>query len=174
MTRHAIDRASWGADERDEYEEMLAEVCNATKNSSERLDLFDEKLNDAIQAHRPWASDVALSCRRFGLGKEISRFESRNRALVSFDGRVLSLPSVQARKVQVAGEVVYQRELLTLWTWDELLDKRAEALGAQTSYSARVGHYDRLLALREKAPDTATPQEAADALGIDLDEWLAA
>lgn len=168
----AIDRNAWSPQERDEYEELLAEVCNATTDTRDRLDLLEEKLNDAMQAHRPWAFSVATQCRRFGLGKEISRFQDRNRALVSFDGRLLSMPRVQSRRVEVDGELTYQRELIVLWTWDELREKRREAIRATETYSAKVGHYDRLLALAEKAPGTATPAEAADVLGLDLDEYL--
>jgi hypothetical protein len=168
----AIDRNAWSPAERDEYEELLAEVCNATPDTSERLNLLEEKLNDAQQAHRGWAYSVSSQCRRFGLAKEISRFQDRNRALVSFDGRLLSMPRVQSRRVEVAGEMTYQRELIVLWTWAELLDKRAEAIRASQTYTAKVGHYDRLLALREKAPGSATPAEAANVLGLDLDEYL--
>lgn len=173
MSKHAIDRAAWTAEERDEYEDLIAEVVNATTDSSERLDLFDAKLLDAVLAQRPWATDVARASRRYGLAKEIARFEARNRALVSHDGKLLSLPAVQARKVTTsAGEVTYQRELITVWTWDQIRAKRVEVLTAQSTYSAKLSHYDRLLALRDKAPDTASPAEAAAALGVDLDEWL--
>jgi hypothetical protein len=168
----AIDRNAWSPQERDEYEDLLAEVCNATTDTRERLDLFEDKLNDAQQAQRGWAYSVARQCRRFGLGKEISRFQDRNRALVAFDGQVLSMPRVQARRVEVAGEVTYQRELIVLWTWEELRAKRSEAIRASDTYTAKVGHYDRLLALKERAPGTATPAEAADELGLDLDEYL--
>lgn len=168
----AIDRNAWSPEERDEYEELLAEVCNATNDTRDRLDLFEEKLLDAIQAHRPWALSVSNQCRRFGLGKEISRFQDRNRALVSFDGRLLSMPTVQARRVEVGGEVHFQRELIVLWTWAELREKRREAIRASETYSAKVGHYDRLLALEERAPGSATPAEAADQLALDLDEYL--
>lgn len=172
MTKHAINRNAWSPTERDEYEDLLAEVCNATKGSTERLDLFDAKLTDAIQAHRPWATDVARACRRFGLGKEIARYENRNQALVSHDGLLLSVPRVQSRKVMVAGEVTYQRELIEVWTWEQITAKRAEAIKASDSYTVKVGHYDRLLALREKAPDTKSPAEAAKQLGIDLEDYL--
>lgn len=173
MSKHAIDRALWSPEERDEYEALIAEIVNATTDTSERLDLFDDKLIDAVQAHRPWAVDVARSCRRYGLAKEITRFEARNRTLVSHDGKLLSLPRVQARRVTTAtGEQIYQRELIEVWTWEQLRAKRAEVLQSQDTYSAKLAHYDRLLALRDKAPDTGSPAEAAAALGLDLDEWL--
>lgn len=173
MSKHAIDRGQWSPEERDEYEDLIAEVVNTTTNTSDRLDLFEDKLIDAMQAQRPWAIDVARACRRYGLAKEITRFEGRSRTLVSHDGKLMSQPRVQARRVvSASGEQTYQRELIEVWTWEQLAAKRAEVLQAQDSYSAKLGHYDRLLALRDKAPDTASPAEAAAALGLDLDEWL--
>lgn len=172
--KHAIDRAAWSPEERDEYEDLLAEVCNASKDSTERLDLFEEKLADAQNAQRGWAFSVSSSCRRFGLGKEITRFEDRNRALVSHDGRLLSVPRVQARRVVApTGEVTYQRELIEVWTWEQIAEKRAEAIQARRSYTDKVAHYDRLLALRDLCPQSTSPAEAAAELGWDLDEYLA-
>lgn len=172
--KHAIDRAGWSEGERAEYEALLAEIAAQTNDSRERLDLFEHKLLDAIQAHRPWASEVERACRRFGMGKEISRFEGRNRALVAYDGRVLSLPAIQARRVKTAsGEVAYQRELLQAWTWQQIEEKRTEALTAQRTYDDKVAHYDRLLSLRVMAPESTSPADAAEKLGLDLDEFLA-
>lgn len=174
MSKYAIDRAAWSPEERDEYEALLGEIVAETPDTRERLDLFEHKLLDAVQAQRPWANEVDRACRRFGMGKEISRFESRNRALVAHDGQVLSLPAVQARKVTTSsGEVTYQRELIEVWTWEELAAKRTEALTSAQTYTAKVAHYDRLLALRALAPGAATPADAARMAGVDLDDWLA-
>lgn len=174
MSRTAIDRAAWDPTERAEYEALLAEVCAASRDTSERLDLFEKKILDAIQAHRPWANDVSRACVRFGLGKEIARHEDRQRALISYDGKVLSLPSIQARRIEVNGEVSYQRELIVLWTWEEIQEKREEALQSKRTYTAKIQHYDRLLSLRVLAPNANSPAEAADIAGIDLDEYLGA
>jgi hypothetical protein len=168
----AINRSAWAPGEREEYDALLAEIVAQSKDSTERLDLFEAKLADAIQAHRPWASEVERACLRFGMGKEISRYQDRERALVSHDGRVLSLPAVQARRVIDGTRVTYQRELIELWTWDQLVDKRIEAIKAQDTYSEKVAHYDRLLALRVRAPQSKTPADAARILGLDLDEYL--
>lgn len=174
MSKHAIDRAGWAPEERYEYEELLGEIVSETNDTRERLDLFEHKLLDAIQAHRPWASEVERACRRFGMGKEVSRFEDRNRALVSHDGRVLNLPAKQARKVVTTdGEVTYQRELIELWTWDEIAAKRTEAIKAKRTYDDKVAHYDRLLALRVLAPESTSPAHAAELAGMDLDDFLA-
>jgi hypothetical protein len=172
VTRFAINRHAWSAEAKDEYEDLLADICNTTNDTSERLDLFEEQLIDAVQAHRQWALDVSRACRRAGLGKEISRFEDRNRVLVSHDGQLLSVPRTQSRKVKVAGEVTYQRELIVVWTWVELAEKRAEVIKATRAYTAKVQQYDRLLALRDMAPEAGSPAEAAEQLGLDLDEYL--
>lgn len=168
-----IDRAAWSPDEQDEFENLLAEVVASSRDTTARLDHFDKALTDAIQAQRGWATDVARSCRREGLAREVKRYQDRQRVSVSYDGRVLSVPAVQSRKVVGAeGAVTYQRELIELWTWEQVLDKRSEAIRSRGTYDEKVAHYDRLLALRELAPDSATPHEAADLLGIDLDSWL--
>jgi hypothetical protein len=173
MSRRAIDRAGWSDDERSEYDALLEEVVSATTDSAERLDLFEERIDDAIQAHRPWASEVDSACRRFGMGKEIARYEARNRVLVSWEGRVLSLPAIQARKVKTdSGQVTYQRELIELWSWPQIVEKRSEALRSANAYTEKVAHYDRLLALQVLAPESDSPRAAAEQLGLDLDEFL--
>lgn len=172
MSRFAINRNAWSAEAKDEYEGLLADICNQTTDTSERLDLFEDALTGAVQAHRQWALDVSRACRRAGLAKEVTRFEDRNRALVSFDGQLLSVPRTQSRKVMVLGEVTYQRELITVWTWDEIAEKRAEVIKATQAYTVKVQQYDRLLALRVLAPDAGSPAEAAEQLGLDIDEYL--
>lgn len=168
-----INRAAWSPEERQEFEQLLGEVIGASRETAARLDLMDELVNDAIQAHRPWASEVARSARREGYAREIKRHQDRERALVAYDGRVLSVPAVQARKViDDDGSISYQRELIEVWTWEELREKRKEAVKAATTYTEKIAHYDRLLMLAELAPASSTPAEAAEALGVDLDEWL--
>jgi hypothetical protein len=170
---HVIDRAAWSPEEREEFEALLAEVVGASRDSGERLDLMDELVADAIQAHRPWATEVARAARREGYAREIKRHQDRERVSVSYDGRVLSVPAVQARKVvDSSGVVTYQRELIELWTWEELREKRKEAVHATRTYSEKIAHYDRLLMLAELAPDSKTPVDAAKALGVELGEWL--
>lgn len=170
---HTIDRRAWSPVEREEFEELLAEVVDSSPDTTARLDLLDRLLADAIQAHRPWATEVARSCRREGLAREIKRYQDRQRVTVAYDGRVLSVPAVQARRVVDAdGAMSYQRELIQFWTWGELKAKRQEAVRSATTYTEKIAHYDRLLMLGELAPESATPAEAADQLGVSLGEWL--
>jgi hypothetical protein len=170
----SINRNTWSPEERKEYDNVLARVVGCSKNTPDRLDLFERLLNDAIQAHRMWARDVERAIRRDGLGAEIRRYQDRNRAMVSYNGEVLNLPRVQSTKVRKpTGEVVYQRELIELCTWDQLAEKRREALHSKATYSAKVAHYDKLLALHDLCPEAKTPAEAAAKLEITVDGWLA-
>lgn len=169
-----INRSAWSPEEQEEYEELLAAVTASGRESSARLDVFERLLADAIQAHRPWAREVERACLRGGMGKEISRYQGRMRALVAHDGRVLNEPRIQSRKVRTAdGATVDQRELIELWTWEQIAEKRVEAIRMRGSYDDKIAHYDRLLALRVLAPDSVTPTEAAAVLDVDLDEYLA-
>lgn len=168
-----IGRAAWDTQERQEYEAVLAEVVAATSNTHERLDLFEAKLADAIQAQRPWAREVERACLREGLAREVKRHQDRHRAWVSHNGEVLSLPKVQSATVRTeTGEVYHQRSLIEYWPWDQVEEKRAEALRALGHDRARVAYYDRLLALRGLSPESTSAADAAKQLGINLDEFL--
>lgn len=169
-----INRAAWSPEERTEYDDLLAQVVASTTNTSRRLDLMEELIEDSVQAQRVWASDVVRAACRDGFASEIKRYQDRNRALVaSTTGRVLNVPRVQgtvARRDD--GEMYHQRALIELWTWEQIADKRAEAIRAQRLYGDKIAHYDKLLALRDLCPDSSSPSDAAKQLGISLDDWL--
>lgn len=166
-------RSAWGSDEREEYDTLLGEIVTATSSTSDRLDMFERKLNDAIQAQRPWARDIERSCVRNGMAKEIKGYQDRNRAMVAYNGTVLNLPRVQGTVVRSeSGEVHHQRELIELWSWDQIVEKRAEAIRGRRTYTSKIAHYDRLLALREMCPDAESPADAVRLLNLSLDDYL--
>lgn len=170
-----INRASWSPDERAEYESILRDVVNATSDTTQRLDLYAELLVDAVQAQRYWAIDVQRANARHGAAAEIKRYQDRQatHALVSHDGRVLNLPAIQGTKVRTdAGDECHQRELIEVWTWAQIVEKRAEAIRARRVYADKIAHYDRLLVLREMCPGSVSPADAAERLGIVLEEFL--
>jgi hypothetical protein len=168
-----LNRAAWSPEERAEYEELLRQVVTSTNDTTLRLDLYDRLINDAIQAQRYWARDIQRANSRHGAAAEVKRYQDRIRAMVSHDGRVLNLPAVQSRKTFTDdGDEVYQRELIELWTWEQIVEKRAEANRAKRVYTNKVAHYDRLLALRELCPDSASPADAAGHLGISIQQFL--
>lgn len=166
-------RATWGSDERAEYVALMEAVIAASKNTHDRVDVFERLLNDAVQAHRPWARDLERLAVRDGLRREIKAHTDRERALVSHDGQVLNLPSVQARRLTApTGEIYYQRELIQKFTWEEIEAKRREAMQGRRTYSDKIAHYDALLALRDMAPESTSPEDAAKQLETTVDQWL--
>jgi hypothetical protein len=168
-----INRPDWSDAERAEYLALLDEVTRATTNTAERLDDFEAKLADAVQSHRAWARDVERACLRRGLAGEIKAYhDERQRALVSHDGRLLDLPKVQSRRLRVDGELTYDRALIEVWTWEQVIDKRAEAIRSRRKYDDRIAFFDRLLALQSLCPESVSPADAAVQLGIDLDDFL--
>lgn len=169
-----INRAAWSPDERAEYEVLLHEVVTATSDTTQRLDLYTQLINDAIQAQRSWAVDVQRANARQGATAEIKRYQDRTRAMVSHDGRVLNLPAIQGTKVRtVDGDECHQRALIELWTWEQIIEKRTEMVRARHVYADKIAHYDRLLALREMCSVSTSPADAAGRLGIVLEEFLA-
>lgn len=168
-----IDRKGWSPDERGEEEAMWQDVVDSTTDTQARLDYAESRLNDAIQAHRLWARELERQFLRNGLAKEIKRHQDRHRAAVAYHGEVLNVPRVQGVKTRRPdGSVFDQRALIEMRPWDEIAGKRLETIRMRRVYDDKIAHYDKLLALRDLAPDTATPVEAAMALGLDLDEYL--
>lgn len=170
----SVNRRPWLPEEQDEYDSMVSEIIAGTTNTAARLDDFESRLADAIQAQRYWARDVERACLRKGMAAEVKNFQDRRaRALVAHDGRVMSMPKAQGRTVRTeAGEVAHDRALIEVWTWEQILDKRATDLRARRHYDDRIAYLDRLLALRELCPESASPADAATQLGIDLDDFL--
>lgn len=168
-----MNRSSWAPEWREEYDALLADVLTVGTNTHRRLDEFERLIEDARQAQRPWAREVERTCFRDGAANEVKKYQDRTRATVSHDGRLLNLPAIQGRKVKDSdGRVADDRALIEMWTWEQILDKRAETLRMQQSSADRLAYYDRLLALRELCPDSMSPHDAARRLGINLDEWL--
>jgi len=166
-------KLTWEPEWREEYDALLDEVVSVGTNTSARLNEFERLLNDAVQAHKPWARDVERTCIRAGLAKEVKAFQDRTRAAVSYDGEVLSLPRVQSRRIiDHEGKATHDRALIELWSWSEIIAKRVEAKAAGVTSANRMAFYDKLLALRGLCPESASPQDAADRLGLDLDEFL--
>ncbi len=170
-----LNRQAWDPIARDEYEDLLGCVAASSTNTSHRLDLFERLIADAAQAHRYWAREVERACTRHGYAKEIKAYQDRNRAMVATEtGELLNLPSVQGRVARTdAGEVYHQRALIEVWPWEQILEKRSQAIRSRRVYTDKIAHYDKLLALRELVPDSLTPVDAARRLGITVNDYLA-
>jgi hypothetical protein len=95
-----VKRSSWQPEWRDEYDALIADVLAVGTNTHRRLDEFERLVEKARKAQRPWARDVERACLRHGAANEIKGYQDRTRATVSYEGRVLSLPKIQGRKVR--------------------------------------------------------------------------
>ena len=163
----------WSEEERAEYEALMTRVLAATESMAERVDLMDRLLADAVQAQRFWASEVERESRRAGYASRIKRHEKeRQTVLVAHNGALLTKPRVIGTTRRVDGRAVAVQTLFDAMTWDELEAKRSDYLVQMRAYDTNIATIDRLLALRDLAPDSATPEEAAAEIGTDIDTWL--
>jgi hypothetical protein len=154
---------------------MMEEVIAESPDSAERIAAFLEKLHDAVQAHRQWAILLDSDIRRRGAGSEVSSYAKSRvpRLPVAYDGRVLTQDAIAGfKRTRAGGEKWVAQELVSMVPWDELKAKRAEQLAMEHAYGAKVAMYDKLLALRDLAPEAANPSEACTVLGMSLDDYL--
>lgn len=164
----------WDDDERAEHD-LVVEMTWRENGNAARTDAFLDALHDAEQAHRQWAVDLLNACLRDGAWKYLKdSHRAMNPHKVDFGGQTRSVSRL-AGVTRKSGER-YINDYLPMadMTWDELAAKEEEH--KRTEHAARLNRWavTRLLSLRDLAPDTATPREAARHLGLDLDDFLAA
>lgn len=170
-----FNKLSWNDEWVREATETLEEVLRRATSSPARNYVFGQLLNDAVQAHRPWALDVQREATQRGLGSILRSYtQSRGGTLPFKHGGELHLKSaiVGIERTGDNGETWIQQELLARATFREIAANRARDLKIRKAYSVRVAMEDRLLALEEMAPGTETPDEACAQLGISLDDYL--
>jgi len=164
----------WTNDERTEYSELLDGVLSEAETSRDRTALMVARVDDAIQAHRAWAREIAAEARQRGHASQWKSHAKKARVLVSYSGEVLSKPRVIGVKRQKSGQVIDQQALIEFLTFDELRAKRTAYVQQVKSYSESIALMDRLIALQEMsgASDAETPDQAAARLGLTLDDYL--
>jgi hypothetical protein len=170
-----VRKVGWPPDWNAEYAEMMEEVIAESPDSAERIAAFLSKLHDAVQAHRQWAVLLDADIRRRGAGSEVSGYAKGRvpRLPVAYDGRLLTQDAVAGfKRTRGSGEQWVAQELVAMVTWDELRAKRAEQLAMEQAYGVKVAMYDKLLALRDMAPQAANPAEACTILGLSIDDYL--
>src|SRR6266498_1227184 len=120
-----VNKTTWSPKERQQYEALLAEVVAHSKDTAKRMDLFEKRIAEARKANKTWARDCERAAMREYAASEIKLYQDRIRAMVAHDGRILNVPKVQDRRVRdTSGGVVHQRELIELFTWDQILADR--------------------------------------------------
>lgn len=157
-------------DERVEYEALMAEVLAEAKRSGDRTELLLDKLRDAEQANRSWATRLLDDYCRDGASKDVRRAAKAGRSadLKLKRGGVRQVPVV----VGVVRDGEWEQVPLPTITRSEL-SAHAEMIRAQI---AALGAHEtaarRLLATMDRHPECTTLGEALDAEGRDLDDVL--
>lgn len=162
---------------REEYDALLAEVCDGAVSTSERVRLMVRLMHDAKQSHRDWAHAVDDGSLRDGYANEIKRYLKRTRVVVLMDdGRSVSKPAtVGAKRVDEKTGKWFDAQLpLEVLTFDELRGKRIEYVTQANAYTDNIATADKLLALEYMAPGARTPDEAARKIGTTVAVYLAA
>ena len=93
------------------------------------------RVDDAIQAHRAWAREIAAEARQRGHASQWKSHARRRASLLVTQARVLSKPRVIGVKRQKSGQVIDQQALIEFLTFDELRAKRTAYVQQVKSYS---------------------------------------
>jgi hypothetical protein len=166
-------------DERDEWEAMLAEAhgdpANGGKATKAMAARLADALRDAEQAGRRWAAHVLDDATADGLHGLLKKALKRQSVvLVSHDGRLVGKASrVGVRRAAADGTRQWQQALIHDLTWDELAEWLDGISDLISSLLVNRTMAERLLALRERHPDTVGPAEACARLGTTVTEFLA-
>lgn len=166
---------SWSQQDRDEYAAACAEAWDAGDSTRERGRAFRALVDDAVQAHRPWAMDLSRQFAERGAQTELNSWRKSTRPLaaVAHDGRVISKTRVVGVHRQGEDGSRYTTQaLFDLLTFAEIQDKVHEYRQQASAYRDNIAVATRLLKLRDLAPEAATPADAARVLGTTVDAWL--
>lgn len=167
---------NFGTDERAEYDTLVNEVLNGDRCVDQgKVTRFRHGLEDAIQSQRPWAQDVMVNATEYGLRKLLKdRAKAEAVTLIDYRGHLIAKTTRIGRKRRTStGESVYQQTLMDDFSWDELEEWLRTITSQITSLLINKDMADRLLALRQQFPETATPREACAQLGVSVNEFLA-
>ena len=166
---------TWSPQDREEYEVACTEAWDCAEGTQERALHFLRVVQDAAQAHRPWALCLLDEFLETGAAGELKRWRKRTQRVVAIahDGRVIDRPRVVGvmRRDDGGGASFTQESLFEL-TWQELEQVRSRDLSQISAYRDNLHVVSRLLELRELAPGAATPDDAARSLGTTVDAWL--
>lgn len=164
----------WSEDERAEYEAAMRDSWADGVDSATRTDAIERIITDAVQAHRPWARDLERQATRDGLYDHLKKWEKKQRTVpVVRDELVVERSTtVGVQRRDEDGVRRWTQEPLLTLTRAEVADRKVAALRQARAYTHDAAEMDRLLALFDLAPDAQTVEEALDAVGTTLGEWL--
>ena len=100
-----MSRAAWSAEDRQEFDLLMQEVCTAADSTEDRVNRFEAAVADAMQAQRFWAGDVRREAIRTGHREQIKTWLKVNRVIVQIKDRTVSKPRVAGvKRLDEAGE----------------------------------------------------------------------
>lgn len=167
---------NFGSQEREEYDALVNQVLNGDRIvNADKAHRFRLGLEDAVQAHRPWAQDVLANATEYGLRKILKdRAKTEARTMIDYRGNIIAKTTrIGRRRKSASGVTFFDQALMDDFTWDELrewLDQISRQISAMFINKDMA---DRLLSLHERFPDSATPREACALLGTTVNDYLA-
>ncbi len=165
---------TWSPEERAEYQALCEEAWAASDRQAQRINAYLAALHDAEQAQRFYAREVLAEAERRGAEALLKGWQKdRQRIAVAHDGRVLNRSRVVGTtRRDESGQTFATQTLFDLLTWDEIEAKVTEFSRQVRAYRDNIILAMRLLGLRDLAPESHTPDEAARSLGITVEDFL--
>lgn len=166
---------NWTSNERLEHEELMDEICDETVDPGARAGLLRERVRDAVQANRFWASELEEHVELTGYRQYANRWaQKRKQVTLHRQGRapVTRSSVVGARADDGDGGIEYVQLDLADLTREQIEEGRRADLAMTRSYGDRIALRDAYLALLDLAPEASTPREAAAQIGTTVESWL--
>lgn len=166
-------------EEREEYDQMLYEAGYADdkpRPSSQIGPALVALLDEACQAGREWARWVLDDFTESGALAKFRKW-SKQRDVVTVAGKSYTVTKPAAmgvRKRAEDGSTYYQATFWEDMTREELEQVIARAAKVMESEARTIALAKRLLALLARVPEASTVSEAAEALGLTTETYLAA
>jgi hypothetical protein len=131
-------------------------------------------LEDASQAGRYWAQCMIADALLIGFGRQWSAWrKEQNRVSANVNGKKVRAAGSQGiRQRSDDGGVTYQQMTFEEMLWPELYQFRDSEIIRRGSADINISIADKLIEMHALAPDSASPAEAAAAIGTTVGEWL--
>jgi hypothetical protein len=164
---------SWPEDWQDELTTLLEHALLYKGTARRRLELLNG-LHTARYEKKPWAELVFAEFNDIGADKLLKNHEDRTKkvAFVDLDGRLLNKPAVVGVAKKTSDGIENQRAIIYAWTFDDLRQLRMDRAKQARAAHDTIALIDKLLELQIMCPEATTPQDAADHLGININDWL--
>lgn len=133
-------------------------------------------LNDAVQAHQPWADAVMDGWLLSGaMTAAKRRHKQTSVAKVKLVRAERSRPMVVGTKSvdPRSGQLVDRQQLILDMSWDGIQARLSQSVRRVQDLNFTAATDRKILALRERCPESSTPAEACRMLGVDFYEYLA-